>query len=476
MANTITITVEGEDDFSADIEKGLDRVKGGLDDVAHEAAASGDKMKRDFDGAFDKLGEGAGGAEQKFIGLKDSITGTQDVMAGLKNGDVVTLATGLADLAGAAEALWASVGKVITKLWAKVTAMAADSAATISNTAATVAHTVATWAAEAASKAWAAAQWLLNAALNANPIALVVIAIAALVAAIVLAYQHSETFRDIVDSIGRFLRDKLLPAIVDVASWIGDKLVPVFQAIWDIISNYVIPAFAAYYGFIFTKVIPAIADIVSWVIDKLVPAFSAMWSFVQDHVIPGFQDLWNIITDKVIPKIADLVGKVREFAEDAKEKFDDFKTGVTVVFDAVVDKVNDVKDTFNRLIDFIKELPGRVTDAAKGMFDGIPGAGSITSIVGKIPGFAKGGIVTKPTLAVIGEDGPEAVVPLSGTRSGRALAPMLAGGGGGGGQVIVNVNTLSAATGAEAVARGIATAEHRGAYVRADQRVSWGVI
>ena len=30
-----------------------------------------------------------------------------------------------------------------------------------------------------------------------------------------------------------------------------------------------------------------------------------------------------------------------------------------------------------------------------------------------IPGLASGGIVTKPTLAVIGEAGPEAVIPLS---------------------------------------------------------------
>lgn len=464
--NTITITVDGEDDFSADIDKGLDRVKGSINDVASDASKVGDKMKRDFDGAFDKMGEGAGGAEQKFIGLKDSITGTQDVMAGLKNGDVITLATGLADLAGAAEALWASVGKVITKLWAKVSAMAADSAATVTNTIATAAHTVATWAAEAASKAWAAAQWLLNAALNANPIALVVIAIAALVAAIILAYQHSETFRDIVDAIGRFIRDKLVPAVVDLVSWIGDKLVPVFQAVWDIISNYVIPAIAAYYSFIFTKLIPAIADIVTWIVSHLVPAFESMWGFIQDHIIPGFQDLWNIITDKIIPKISELVGKVKEFAEDAKGKFEDFKTGVVIVFDAVTGKIDDVKAMFDRLIDFIRGLPGRVTDAAKGMFDGIPGAGSVGAIVGKIPGFADGGIVTKPTLALIGEKGPEAIVPLGGGTPGRRLTSTglsASGAGvGSGGSTVVYVTPIGTTLNRSYSAQGLAAARRRG--------------
>ena len=45
---------------------------------------------------------------------------------------------------------------------------------------------------------WTAAQGLLNVALAANPVGIVVVAIAALVAGIVLAYKNSETFRDIV--------------------------------------------------------------------------------------------------------------------------------------------------------------------------------------------------------------------------------------------------------------------------------------
>jgi len=58
---------------------------------------------------------------------------------------------------------------------------------------------VATTAAGVATKAWAAAQWLLNAAMTANPIGLVVIAVAGLVAGLVIAYKKSETFRNIVN-------------------------------------------------------------------------------------------------------------------------------------------------------------------------------------------------------------------------------------------------------------------------------------
>jgi hypothetical protein len=48
-----------------------------------------------------------------------------------------------------------------------------------------------------ATAAWTAAQWLLNAALDANPIGLVIIAVAALAAGLVIAYQKSATFRQI---------------------------------------------------------------------------------------------------------------------------------------------------------------------------------------------------------------------------------------------------------------------------------------
>jgi hypothetical protein len=66
--------------------------------------------------------------------------------------------------------------------------------------------------------------------------------------------------------------------------------------------------------------------------------------------------------------------------------------------------------------------------AALGRLSGINSLiGGVGGLVGKIPGLADGGIVTGPTLAVVGEAGPEAVVPLDRMR-------------GFGGNVTVNVN------------------------------------
>lgn len=69
------------------------------------------------------------------------------------------------------------------------------------NTASLVAHKVASVAGTVATGAMTAAQTALNAVMSMNPIALVVIAVAALVAGFVLLYNKSETFRNAVNKL-----------------------------------------------------------------------------------------------------------------------------------------------------------------------------------------------------------------------------------------------------------------------------------
>ena len=92
----------------------------------------------------------------------------------------------------------------------------------IRGAAATVASTVASKAAAAASKVWAAGQWVLNAALTANPIGLVVVAIGLLVGALIYAYRHSSRFRAIVQSVFGWFRDWVPKAFGAVVSFIKD--------------------------------------------------------------------------------------------------------------------------------------------------------------------------------------------------------------------------------------------------------------
>lgn len=77
---------------------------------------------------------------------------------------------------------------------------------------------------------------------------------------------------------------------------------------------------------------------------------------------------------------------------------------ITNAIRTMVSWIDKAIDKFTELVKKVKSVPGGGTigNIVKGA---IPGAGLI-------PGLASGGIVTKPTLAVIGEAGPEAVLPL----------------------------------------------------------------
>lgn len=85
----------------------------------------------------------------------------------------------------------------------------------------------------AAVKVWTAAQWLLNAALAANPIGLIAVALGALVTALMYAWQNSETFRNIVTGVWTAVRD----AVVGAWNWMRDNVfVPfreILKAVWE---------------------------------------------------------------------------------------------------------------------------------------------------------------------------------------------------------------------------------------------------
>lgn len=128
---------------------------------------------------------------------------------------------------------------------------------------------------------------------------------------------------------------------------------------------------------------------------------------------------------KIKDWFGNLWGKITDGASSAwnwvKEKFSDFgewfrnmgkKAGEAVgsAFKSVINWVLDkVEGTIN--------LPIRGINKAIGIINKIPGVN--IGLIGelRIPRLAKGGIATVPTLAEIGERGPEAVLPLSGPQS-----------------------------------------------------------
>ena len=122
----------------------------------------------------------------------------------------------------------------------------------------------------------------------------------------------------------------------------------------------------------------------------------------------------------------------------AYKKFEPFKTVVDTVFGAMQFWIENVtipavkslltvfKSVFNGIASAWNNTVGKL---AFKLPDWVPGIGGKGFAMPDIPMLADGGIVNKATLAIIGESGPEAVVPLD--RMGEM---------GGGGSVTINVN------------------------------------
>jgi len=139
-----------------------------------------------------------------------------------------------------------------------------------------------------------AAQWALNAALTANPIGLVVVAIGALVGALVWLYQNNETVRKVVDAVWAAIQT----AIGAVVDWLVGTAWPAIQRVWDGIK------FGLEVAWTVIRVI-----FTTWA-----TVFALLWKgiqFVWEHtgapVFRGIQAVatavWNWVRDKVFTPI-----------------------------------------------------------------------------------------------------------------------------------------------------------------------------
>jgi hypothetical protein len=123
----------------------------------------------------------------------------------------------------------------------------------------------------------------------------------------------------------------------------------------------------------------------------------------------------------------------------AYNKFETFRNIVNAVFDGIKFGFNILKTYFTTILGIYKTIFNTIASLWNNSIGKlsfkfpsfVPGLGGKGFDVPNIPMLAAGGIVTGPTLAMIGEAGPEAVVPLS--RAGEF------GMGGGGNNVTINV-------------------------------------
>lgn len=220
---------------------------------------------------------------------------------------------------------------------ASTAATSTNTGATNVNTAATARGRIATIAASTAARVAAAGQWLLNAALSANPIAIIILAITALVAGLVWFFTQTE--------IGRTIWEGAMAAIGTAATWLWESVISpvfnfiggIFQWLWTTIISPIVGLVVNYFRFwgavamwLWNNAIaPALgfvgqifqwlwASVISPVIGWIVGAvnvfgaiISALWAiYVQPaiNLIGGiFQWLWQTIVVPVFNGLRDTI-------------------------------------------------------------------------------------------------------------------------------------------------------------------------
>lgn len=337
-----------------------------------------------------------------------------------------------AGLAAWAKAAAASVAAALRSAAAWVASTARTVAALVAQGVAFVAQKAAMLAYSIATKAAAAAQWLLNAAMAANPITLIIIAIVALVAALVLAYQKSETFRAIVQAVWEFIKTFVTAAV----NAVKDVIMVVFNAIKAYITTVfnvyktiittvfkviktVITTYVNAYKTVITTVFNAIKTVITTVMNAIKSVVSTVWNAIKSVVTTTVNAVknavtgaWNAVknvTSNVFGKVVEIV---REKVKAVIDKVKEIKSKIVDFFKGAGEWLYDAgKKIIGGLIDGIKAMAGKVKDAMGGITKGIgkliPGSPVKEGALKVLNHGHSGGEIVKMLISGIEDMGPK---------------------------------------------------------------------
>lgn len=259
----------------------------------------------------------------------------------------------------------------------------------------------------------------LDAAMDANPVGAVVLAVMALGAALIYAYNHVGWFHD---------------AVVAVWSWIKDHWKLVLGFLTGPIGAAVV-IIASHWG----KIKSGLSSVVNWiksnwrsVVSVLTSPISAAVSFITTH--------W---------------GKIKSGAQSAVSAIRSaWSTVRGILTSPFTSAWGTISGIISRISSFISSLPGRVAGAVSSA------AGKLTSALNPSNWFAHGGTVgaaetggNRSGMVMVGEAGPELVrLPtgshvMSNPDTRRAL-----GAGGGGGVTALQIEWVGGAGGDDFIA------------------------
>ena len=254
-------------------------------------------------------------------------------------------------------------------------------------------------------------------------------------------FQH----KDLLVAIGVVLAAVIIPALIDMAaslavataSFVAEGIAA--AAAWAATLgpiDLIIAAIALVAGAVYEIIQhwSAIASFFVGLWHSITSVFDSAIKFIKsifEDVIHWISSHWQLLVAILAGPIGIIVLLIYKFRGTIAKVFDAIVHDISHAWD---DLLNGAEDVVMGIYNFFASLPGKIVhaiesgakDVLKAFESLIPGGGVIGGALNAI-GLATGGIVTKPTLAVVGEAGPEAVIPLKGF--GTAANAVIGGGG-----------------------------------------------
>lgn len=247
-----------------------------------------------------------------------------------------------------------------------------NTAAVVANRIAIMASAVAAGIVKVATVAWTAVQWLLNSALFANPIGLVVLAIAALVAGIIYAWKNSETFRTVVLAVWGAIK----VAIAAVVNWITGTVWPSLQKAWQQLAS----GAQTLWGWIKTAW-NGIKNAIQTAINAVSTVLRAVWNgivnFVRGYIntyraviTAGFNAAKNVINtvmNGVRNVVRSIWSAITSFIQGQINRVRSIINGIRSIINVVRSAFASAKSAaqgqINALVSLVRSLPGRAASA-----------------------------------------------------------------------------------------------------------------
>ena len=271
----------------------------------------------------------------------------------------------------------------------------------------------------AATEGATVAQWLLNVAMAANPVGLLVAAIIGLIAVIVVLWNKSDEFRGFWIGLWEKLKEVVGIAIGKIQTVIS-KIFDFFKNNWQNILLFMTNPFAAFFKYAYEN-LNSFKEKVDSVVNAVKSVFSSMWSTLKTkakEAWEGIKETFSTVAEFFQKTFSNAWQKVKDVFSTGGKIFDGIKEGIVDSFKNIV---NSIIRGINKIIKIPFDELNRKLNAIRSIkignikpFEKLWGENPLQ--VPKIQELERGGVLKKGQMGLLEGNGAEAVVPLDKNR------------------------------------------------------------